>query len=159
MLLRPPRSTLTDTLFPYTTLFRSIDALFYGHDVVAEVALDEALRPCADLQRLELLLGNRLSGNVSDDRGVLGLGPEHQLAGGDLLALFVLLRLLLQRELGVLTETEGLGGLGDFSLDGLASWRGGINDAVHLVFVVGVGSLAVRGGQRSEEHTSDLQSL
>src|SRR3546814_20902580 len=23
---RPPRSTLTDTLFPYTTLFRSIDA-------------------------------------------------------------------------------------------------------------------------------------
>src|SRR3546814_2168155 len=64
----------------------AIDALFYGHDVVAEVALDEALRPCADLQRLELLLGNRLSGNVSDDRGVLGLGPEHQLAGGDLLA-------------------------------------------------------------------------
>src|SRR3546814_19908075 len=24
MLLRPPRSTLTDTLFPYTTLFRSL---------------------------------------------------------------------------------------------------------------------------------------
>src|SRR3546814_15314383 len=130
MIRVPPRSTRTDTLFPYTTLFRSfvtvradiqliivvavptfvgeaaafvsaelsataalnelddlnaresereawdfrgdhfaIDALFYGHDVVAEVALDEALRPCADLQRLELLLGNRLSGNVSDDRG------------------------------------------------------------------------------------------
>src|SRR3546814_10401920 len=26
MLLRPPRSTRTDTLFPYTTLFRSCDA-------------------------------------------------------------------------------------------------------------------------------------
>src|SRR3546814_17271863 len=25
MILRPPRSTLTDTLFPYTTLFRSIE--------------------------------------------------------------------------------------------------------------------------------------
>src|SRR3546814_19258199 len=25
MLRRPPRSTLTDTLFPYTTLFRSVD--------------------------------------------------------------------------------------------------------------------------------------
>src|SRR3546814_5060889 len=25
MLLRPPRSTRTDTLFPYTTLFRSVD--------------------------------------------------------------------------------------------------------------------------------------
>src|SRR3546814_4030995 len=28
MLRRPPRSTRTDTLFPYTTLFRSIDGLF-----------------------------------------------------------------------------------------------------------------------------------
>src|SRR3546814_5316952 len=27
MLLRPPRSTRTDTLFPYPTLFRSFDAL------------------------------------------------------------------------------------------------------------------------------------
>src|SRR3546814_8082621 len=54
----------------------AIDALFYGHDVVAEVALDEAFRPCADLQRLELLLGNRLAGNVGDARGVVGLGPE-----------------------------------------------------------------------------------
>src|SRR3546814_2201391 len=27
MILRPPRSTRTDTLFPYTTLFRSIGAL------------------------------------------------------------------------------------------------------------------------------------
>src|SRR3546814_11867794 len=27
MLRRPPRSTRTDTLFPYTTLFRSIDRL------------------------------------------------------------------------------------------------------------------------------------
>src|SRR3546814_11612534 len=26
MILRPPRSTRTDTLFPYTTLFRSADA-------------------------------------------------------------------------------------------------------------------------------------
>src|SRR3546814_11054741 len=28
MILRPPRSTRTDTLFPYTTLFRSIDTKF-----------------------------------------------------------------------------------------------------------------------------------
>src|SRR3546814_5588295 len=26
MIRRPPRSTLTDTLFPYTTLFRSVEA-------------------------------------------------------------------------------------------------------------------------------------
>src|SRR3546814_5286526 len=29
MILRPPRSTRTDTLFPYTTLFRSPDAHFF----------------------------------------------------------------------------------------------------------------------------------
>src|SRR3546814_2936410 len=33
MILRPPRSTLTDTLFPYTPLFRSPAA---GDDVLAE---------------------------------------------------------------------------------------------------------------------------
>src|SRR3546814_7568664 len=30
MIRRPPRSTRTDTLFPYTTLFRSIEEVFYG---------------------------------------------------------------------------------------------------------------------------------
>src|SRR3546814_6099409 len=43
MILRPPRSTLTDTLFPYTTLFRSaaigpelkrLGLLFVGIDVI-----------------------------------------------------------------------------------------------------------------------------
>src|SRR3546814_7000819 len=40
MIRRPPRSTRTDTLFPYTTLFRS-----YGH---GGTTLDEALHsgPC-----------------------------------------------------------------------------------------------------------------
>src|SRR3546814_13178780 len=32
MLLRPPRSTRTDTLFPYTTLFRSHRDIFCGVD-------------------------------------------------------------------------------------------------------------------------------
>src|SRR3546814_13926180 len=41
MIRRPPRSTRTDTLFPYTTLFRSI-----GHDaiVVDVVTADQTLR-------------------------------------------------------------------------------------------------------------------
>src|SRR3546814_7630219 len=33
MIRRPPRSTRTDTLFPYTTLFRSV-ALRAGHDLL-----------------------------------------------------------------------------------------------------------------------------
>src|SRR3546814_2786298 len=32
MIRRPPRSTRTDTLFPYTTLFRSDGAAFRTHD-------------------------------------------------------------------------------------------------------------------------------
>src|SRR3546814_19202305 len=43
MILRPPRSTRTDTLFPYTTLFRShprhlaiaVEAMIAGEDVVS----------------------------------------------------------------------------------------------------------------------------
>src|SRR3546814_17274249 len=31
MIRRPPRSTRTDTLFPYTTLFRSLSRLLGGH--------------------------------------------------------------------------------------------------------------------------------
>src|SRR3546814_20209593 len=38
MIRRPPRSTRTDTLFPYTTLFRSL--LASGHiDIVVEAGL------------------------------------------------------------------------------------------------------------------------
>src|SRR3546814_3256318 len=39
MIRRPPRSTRTDTLFPYTTLFRSGTVRFYRHpDIVAATA-------------------------------------------------------------------------------------------------------------------------
>src|SRR3546814_11344797 len=31
MIRRPPRSTRTDTLFPYTTLFRSVGATYYAY--------------------------------------------------------------------------------------------------------------------------------
>src|SRR3546814_11460829 len=32
MIRRPPRSTRTDTLFPYTTLFRSLESELFGHE-------------------------------------------------------------------------------------------------------------------------------
>src|SRR3546814_12236554 len=38
MLRRPPRSTRTDTLFPYTTLFRSIVEL---NDMIARILLND----------------------------------------------------------------------------------------------------------------------
>src|SRR3546814_9547290 len=54
MIRRPPRSTRTDTLFPYTTLFRSADA---GADGVAallpdvDVALDARAQALGQRQR------------------------------------------------------------------------------------------------------------
>src|SRR3546814_18300091 len=47
MIRRPPRSTRTDTLFPYTTLFRSQARREAGPVVVAEIAV---LRPGAEQQ-------------------------------------------------------------------------------------------------------------
>src|SRR3546814_2944390 len=38
MIRRPPRSTRTDTLFPYTTLFRSVDSSTFVHNTAAGVA-------------------------------------------------------------------------------------------------------------------------
>src|SRR3546814_2827918 len=43
MILRPPRSTRTDTLFPYTTLFRSSHQLERGEIVLVPVAQDGGL--------------------------------------------------------------------------------------------------------------------
>src|SRR3546814_5492397 len=38
MIRRPPRSTRTDTLFPYTTLFRSVEG--YATDLITQYSLD-----------------------------------------------------------------------------------------------------------------------
>src|SRR3546814_11094978 len=45
MIRRPPRSTRTDTLFPYTTLFRSVDALVALGATAAKSVADVA-REC-----------------------------------------------------------------------------------------------------------------
>src|SRR3546814_20310454 len=42
MILRPPRSTRTDTLFPYTTLFRSHPSFAEMQHVLQHLTLDEA---------------------------------------------------------------------------------------------------------------------
>src|SRR3546814_3741981 len=89
MIRRPPRSTRTATLFPYTTLFRSLRAL-----------LDD------------LEAGRRLVGQTCEAPGLGRLGTAR---GG-----------------------EG----GDHGLVGMGGRRG-----------------EPEGGSRSEEHTSELQSL
>src|SRR3546814_16603501 len=84
----PPRSTRTDTLFPYTTLFRSDDALLQ----VLEVAEDDAaLEAGVDLAHVVLEATQRVDGALPDDRalpqeadlGVPGDGAVEHHAAGD----------------------------------------------------------------------------
>src|SRR3546814_1373657 len=65
MIRRPPRSTRTDTLFPYTTLFRSLGGAHH-HAPGAEAALDVVVQGAALAQRHadHLLLG--LVGRLAD---------------------------------------------------------------------------------------------
>src|SRR3546814_11959510 len=44
MIRRPPRSTRTDTLFPYTTLFRSLGVAAAAEELVAALLLGPGLR-------------------------------------------------------------------------------------------------------------------
>src|SRR3546814_13931116 len=63
MIRRPPRSTRTDTLFPYTTLFRSYDVLVNSvknkHKLLASVP---AIQPVANkkLKRMASGYGMRI---------------------------------------------------------------------------------------------------
>src|SRR3546814_3055389 len=71
MIRRPPRSTRTDTLFPYTTLFRSVSASVALVAAVADLADDH------QLVALLLVVGDRLAEAVEGLDGVelvIGLG-------------------------------------------------------------------------------------
>src|SRR3546814_5449025 len=102
MIRRPPRSTRTDTLFPYTTLFRSVvEEVLPGKEAALGIAGGERL------------------GNTRQDAG--SLASQHLLTG----------------------VIAPICHHGDFLASG------------------GLAGLAAHGGQlcRSEEHTSELQSL
>src|SRR3546814_17327594 len=44
MIRRPPRSTRTDTLFPYTTLVRSVLGVYQSHELVKPELLERLCR-------------------------------------------------------------------------------------------------------------------
>src|SRR3546814_4876979 len=64
MIRRPPRSTRTDTLFPYTTLFRSLGIfalVILAHHVVVDVARFAVLQRAVGEARRALLCDQRRS--------------------------------------------------------------------------------------------------
>src|SRR3546814_2666126 len=109
MIRRPPRSTRTDTLFPYTTLFRSLDIFGIDDHRLAILPLDMADRVGAVQRAVE----------------------RHRLAGDDP-------ALQSQRAHAVLLE---------------------LRDRVFRVQRLAPVPREGAGLGRSEEHTSELQSL
>src|SRR3546814_7257493 len=81
MIRRPPRSTRTDTLFPYTTLFRSdtdqVHLEFAGHTAVQPEALFDRLGR-------QLRAGNRIDASVCD---FARADPTVEVADHDLVAI------------------------------------------------------------------------
>src|SRR3546814_13892665 len=88
MIRRPPRSTRTDTLFPYTTLFRS-EKPEMRCDIAAagdEAAVDHFLELIGDRERCERRDTERDRGDHQLQRIAAGMLPYHaqaaQLAAG-----------------------------------------------------------------------------
>src|SRR3546814_2266528 len=129
MLRRPPRSTRSDTLFPYTTLFRSLVALHHRREAVGKLPTEllvdlidaevDALRLPHEFVDLAERLAKLVELREVDAREVLALIDEHP---GLVLKALALIVDLLERP------------------------RGG-EQVLPII------------GRRSEEHTSELQSL
>src|SRR3546814_4800904 len=118
MIRRPPRSTRTDTLFPYTTLFRSI-LLF--------AATDRRVDPRhRHLHALRACLGGR---RTRDRR---------------------------HRRRRFLEESQSAGRAGRMTAAGVETID---YPFVRLAFDGALATITLNDPERSEEHTSELQSL
>src|SRR3546814_14859920 len=63
MIRRPPRSTRTDTLFPYTTLFRSADGVAFNCAILTQTANDNQMSLVQDGSDNQALLTQNGDGN------------------------------------------------------------------------------------------------
>src|SRR3546814_6670034 len=90
MIRRPPRSTRTDTLFPYTTLFRSDAVQAAEADIIArqgkaandeQFARDAKAQRGADRRVVFQHLAQRLRLLVKDQRLIVGLDAERRVLG------------------------------------------------------------------------------
>src|SRR3546814_6226212 len=82
MIRRPPRSTLTDTLFPYTTLFRSLGHPGRGDEAAAQrdtrLANPRVLRNQRDVREAGQLGSDAHAKAVDGDDHRLGMAPDVQ---------------------------------------------------------------------------------
>src|SRR3546814_6754729 len=138
MLRRPPRSTRTDTLFPYTTLFRSRTRL---HLVPRDLGPGPGPAPLGD-EVVDASPPLGIAGVPVLDGGVLdrGVVAGHELDHSDVQLVLV-----------------ALGGRAALQVAHVRALLRDDEGALELARLGGVD--AEVGRQRSEEHTSELQSL
>src|SRR3546814_5750610 len=130
MIRRPPRSTRTDTLFPYTTLFRSVargadDEPLGNFHLPAPLRLDHG----GVARRLDILVIGAIA--VGDD-------PERAGQEGD--------------------DDRG-GDVGRPELEPAQAWKVTGMPSLAIWLTRAASQLVRRTQPRSEEHTSELQSL
>src|SRR3546814_12341551 len=70
---RPPRSTRTDTLFPYTTLFRSHSLIDISMQVKGDLHIDQH----HTVEDSALALGEAVAKALGDKRGIARYGEAH----------------------------------------------------------------------------------
>src|SRR3546814_8504041 len=134
MIRRPPRSTRTDTLFPYTTLFRSygLSALHRLRETIetgTDAAVDQLAAQLDDEAPEDGGIDGRGDGDVAADTGLEVGGERLDLLGGE--------RMRARH------------------LDGYFAAVGGDDRIKGADHAGQVGEAAIR----SEAHTSELQSL
>src|SRR3546814_13006530 len=121
MIRRPPRSTRTDTLFPYTTLFRS------EADHLAQVALQGVAR----IGREGRVVDRRAVGDHHQDAALLGARDQAAVRPQQRLAVDVLLQDALAQH-----QAEVLAGAPPGRVGGL------VDDVAQVVEAAGIGRLA-----------------
>src|SRR3546814_6895608 len=132
MIRRPPRSTRTDTLFPYTTLFRSKCIKVTADASVPSTVKGYAVNPVTSVQGLE----NRVKISISSGDGGSFANCAGFVADGPALVTDASLA-----ELALANTYEA--GIGGWKVSG-----GGAESKTYQIT-----------WKRSEEHTSELQSL
>src|SRR3546814_14430748 len=94
MIRRPPSSTRTDTLFPYTTLFRSPDGSLGRSDAQLEVevirgALEDASLTIADVDCLMTTNGMMGALELGERLGARGRFTDSTMEGGSRFEVYV----------------------------------------------------------------------
>src|SRR3546814_9464558 len=142
MIRRPPRSTRTDTLFPYTTLFRSNSARL--RHLLAGVSMTNSPPPPTTAAQSARTILTRLPEVMASRTGAQG--KLNQVVG--------IIGECLHSEVCSIYLLRG-GALEFFATRGLKQ------EAVHVTrLALGEGLVGMIAEQiRSEEHTSELQSL